>query len=124
DRDRELAQLKGRVPPADYAAFAAPGRVEAFGAVMRECLRPGARGAARDLALYMRDFGFRLADVRVPVALFHGEADTNAPLPLARRAAKELPGARFVTYPGEAHLSTFCRRIDAYAAALRRPAVS
>jgi pimeloyl-ACP methyl ester carboxylesterase len=119
ERERELAQLKKRVPPADYAAFAEPGRLEGFGQAMRECLRPGARGAAWDLGLYVRDFGFRLDEVRVPLTLFHGEHDTNAPIAMVRRAVAQLPGARLVTCPGEAHLSTLCNHIDEIAGALR-----
>ena len=118
EREKELAQMKGRVPPADYAAFAEPGRLEAFGQGMQECLRQGARGATWDLGLYVRDFGFRLDEVRVPLTLFHGEDDTNAPVAMVRRAVAELPDARLVTYPGEAHLSTLCNHMDDVARAL------
>lgn len=118
EREKELAQLKKRVPPADHAAFAEPGRLEAFGQTMRECLRQGAKGAAWDLGLYVRDFGFRLDEVRVPVSLFHGEQDTNAPVAMVRRAVAQLPDARLVTYPGEAHLSTLCNHMDDVARAL------
>jgi pimeloyl-ACP methyl ester carboxylesterase len=118
ERERELAQLKRRVPPEDYAAFAEPGRLEAFGQTMRECLRQGARGAAWDLGLYVRDFGFRLDEVRVPLTLFHGERDTNAPIAMVRRAVAQLPTARLVTYRNEAHLSTLCNHMEEVARAL------
>lgn len=108
EREKELAQLKKRVPPADYAAFVEPGRLEAFGRSMRECLRQGAKGAAWDLGLYVREFGFRLDEVRVPLTLFHGEQDANAPIAMVRRAVAQLPSARLITYPNEAHLSTLC----------------
>lgn len=119
DREKELAQMKARVPAADYAAFAEPGRLEAFGQAMRECLRQGARGAAWDLGLYVRDFGFRLDEVRVPITLIHGDLDTNAPIAMVRRAVAQLPGARLVTYPGEAHLSTLCNHAEDIAVLLR-----
>jgi len=118
EREKELAQMKNRMPPADYAAFSVPGRLEAFGDGMRECLRRGAAGAAWDLGLYVRDFGFRLDEVRVPLTLFHGENDVNAPIAMAERAARELPGAKLVTYPGEAHLSTLCNHMDDVARAI------
>lgn len=119
EREKELAMMKKRVPAPDFAAFAEPGRLEAFGKAMRECLRQGARGAAHDLGLYVRDFGFRLDEVRMPLTLFHGEADTNAPIAMVRRAVAQLPGARLVTYPGEAHLSTLCNHMDDIAKAVR-----
>src|SRR5262245_42678979 len=124
ERDKELAQLKKRVPPADYAAFAAPGRLEAFCRAIRECLRQGTKGPAWDLGLYVREFDFRPDEVRVPLTLFHGEQDTNAPLPMVRRAVAGLPAARLITYPNEAHLSTLCNHLDEVARALLQPAGS
>lgn len=121
EREKELAQLKKRVPPQDYAAFAEPGRLEAFGESMRECLRQGAKGAAYDLGLYVRDFGFGLDEIRVPLTLFHGECDTNAPIAMVRRAVSEIKEARLVTYPNDAHLSTLCNHMDEIAQVLVGP---
>ena len=120
ERDKELAQLKNRVPPADYAAFAEPGRLEAFGEIMRESLRQGARGATWELGLYVRDFGFDLDEIRMPLMLFHGELDTNAPIAMVRRAVAQLQTAELVTYANEAHLSTLCNHIEEIARAVRR----
>ncbi|MFO0974595.1 MAG: alpha/beta hydrolase [Phycisphaerae bacterium] len=122
NREAELAGLKKRMPPADFAAFAEPGRLEAFGETMRECLRQGARGPTWDFGLYVRDFSFDLAEVRMPIALFHGEQDVNAPIAMVRRAVAALPAARLVTYPSEAHLSTLCNHFDEIARALVAPA--
>ena len=121
EREKELASLKKRVPPEDYAAFAQPGRLEAFGRMMRESLRQGTRGAAWELGLYVRDFGFPPAEIRMPLTLFHGENDTNAPIAMARRLAAELPYARLVTYEKEAHLSTLCNHFEEIAQALMEP---
>ena len=118
DPSKELAKLKGRVPPADFEAFAAPGRVEALGLMMRESLRQGTRGACWDARLYVREFDFGLEEVRAPLTLFHGEQDANAPVALARRVAAALPGARLKTFEGEAHLSTLCNRFEDYGRAL------
>jgi len=121
ERDKELAQLEKRVPPPDHAAFAEPGRLEAFGRGMREALRQGPRGAAWDLGLYVRELGFSLDEIRMPMTLFHGELDTNAPIAMVRRAVAQLPTARLVTYPNDAHLSTLCNHIDDIARALSGP---
>ena len=118
EREKELAQLKKRVPAADYAAFAAPGRLEAFGRAMRECTRQGTRGAAWDMGLYVREFDFRLDEITTPLTLFHGARDVNSPIALARRAAAELPNARLVIYEDDAHLSTLCNHFDEIAQAL------
>jgi len=119
DRDKELQQMKGRMPAPDYEAFAVPGRLEAFGAAMRETMRQGTCGAVWEMGLYVRDFGFDPAAVRIPVTWLHGEADANAPIQLARRAAASIPTARLAAYPGEAHLSTLCNHFTDAAEALR-----
>lgn len=118
DREKELAQLKKRVPAADYEAFAEAGRLEAFGQVMRECLRQGTKGAAWDMRLYVREFGFQLSEIKIPVQWFHGEQDENSPIALVRRAVAEMPSAQLVTYKTEAHLSTLCNHQDEIAQAL------
>lgn len=119
EREKELAKLKARVPPADFDAFAAPGRMEAVHEMMRECVRGGTKGPAWDLRLYMREFDFRLSEVRMPVTLFHGERDANAPVALARRVASELSNARLLTYEGESHFSTLCNNLEEIAHALK-----
>ena len=118
NRDKELAQLKSRLPAADYEAFAVPGRLEAFGQAIRECMRQGTRGPAWDMGLYVRDFGFQLDEIQMPITLFHGAMDMNAPLPMVQRAMAALPNARLVTYENEAHLSTLCNHFEEIAEAL------
>lgn len=120
DREKELAQLKKRVPVADYEAFAEDGRLEIFGQVMRECLRQGTKGAAWDTRLYVREFGFQLSEIKIPVKWFHGEQDENSPIALVRRVVSQLPSAQLVSYKKEAHLSTLCNHQDEIAEALLR----
>lgn len=119
DMEKEREQLKARVPAADYEAFLVPGRIEAFSACLQDALSPGARGAALDMGLITRPFGFEPSDVGVPITWFHGERDANVPIGLARLAVAALPGAQLVSYPEDAHLSTLCTHIDAIAQALR-----
>lgn len=121
DREKELAQLRKRVPPADYEAFAQPGRVEALHRSMGERMRQGTKGAAWDMRLYVHEFGFRLDEIRMPLTLFHGEADVNSPIELARRVVGELPNARLVTYERDAHLSTLCNHFEEIGQALVNP---
>jgi pimeloyl-ACP methyl ester carboxylesterase len=118
DVEKELRQIATRVPAADYEAFRAPGRFQAFAESLSESMRQGTKGAAWDMRLYGREFDFGLDEVRTPITLFHGEADVNVPIALARRAAAYLPGSRLVTYPNDAHLSTLCNHIDEIAAVL------
>ncbi|NOH03789.1 MAG: alpha/beta hydrolase [Chloroflexi bacterium] len=118
ERNQELAQMKQRMPPADFAAFENPGRIEALHRMIREAMRHGTRGAVWDMRLYVREFGFELSEIRIPITLFHGEQDANAPIALTRRMAANLPAAQLITYTNEAHLSTLCNHVNEIAQAL------
>lgn len=119
--EKELAKLKPRVPPTDYAAFEKSGRIEALHEIMRECMRNGTKGPAWDMRLYMREFDFKPSEIRVPVKLFHGELDVNAPIALVRRMVAELPNAQLITYDNESHLSTLCNHVDEFREAIIHP---
>ncbi|QIX27317.1 alpha/beta hydrolase [Nocardioides sp. JQ2195] len=57
-----------------------------------------------DLVLFTRDWGFRLADVQVPVRWWHGDADHIVPFAHGRHVVDRLPDARLFTMDGESHL--------------------
>lgn len=71
---------------------------------LREAFRGGSRGPAWEMGLYTRPWGFPLEEIRVPVHLWHGEEDVNAPISMGRYLATSIPGCRATFYPGEAHL--------------------
>ena len=60
-----------------------------------------------DVVLFGREWGFRLADVDVPVRWWHGDADSLVPLDHARQAASLLPDCELVVRPEESHLGGF-----------------
>jgi pimeloyl-ACP methyl ester carboxylesterase len=57
-----------------------------------------------DLLLFTRDWGFRLADVTVPVRWWHGDGDHIVPLRHGAHCVDRLPDARLFTIEGESHL--------------------
>jgi pimeloyl-ACP methyl ester carboxylesterase len=58
-----------------------------------------------DVVVFARDWGFRLADVTVPVRVWHGDADWIIPHEHGEHVARRLPDATFHTLPGDSHLS-------------------
>ena len=66
-----------------------------------------------DLVLIGRPWGFRLADVRVPVRWWHGDSDPFVPLDQAQRAAATLPDVELAVRPGESHLGDFAAADEA-----------
>jgi pimeloyl-ACP methyl ester carboxylesterase len=59
-----------------------------------------------DVVLFGRHWGFDLADVRIPVHWWHGDADHIIPMAHGRHVVDRLPDAQFSTRPGESHLGT------------------
>ena len=57
-----------------------------------------------DLLLFSRDWGFRVADVKVPVAWYHGDADHIIPFGHGAHMVDLLPDATLRTMEGESHL--------------------
>lgn len=60
-----------------------------------------------DARLCGRDWGFRLADVTVPVRWWHGDADSIISFDDAKKAAEHLPDAELILMPDESHLGGF-----------------
>jgi pimeloyl-ACP methyl ester carboxylesterase len=73
-------------------------------ASLSEAYRSGSRGPAWELGLYARPWGFRPADIHVPVHLWHGEQDANHPVAMGRYLAGVIPQCEATFYPGEGHL--------------------
>lgn len=65
------------------------------------------RAIVDDARLFGRDWGFRLADVSVPVRWWHGDADHIVSLGSAKLAAGQLPDAELILRPEESHLGGF-----------------
>ena len=57
-----------------------------------------------DLVLFTRDWGFRLADVTVPVRWWHGDADHIVPFRHGQHVVDRLPDATMSVIDGESHL--------------------
>jgi pimeloyl-ACP methyl ester carboxylesterase len=95
------------MPVGDREVFASEGMREMFIGDLRHGGRKQFRAALHDATLFGRDWGFRLADVSVPVRWWHGDADPIVPLAAAEAASGMLRDVEFVVRPGESHLGGF-----------------
>jgi pimeloyl-ACP methyl ester carboxylesterase len=94
-------------PEGDKVAFAAPGMEEMFLDDLDHAAANGGLGAATtDLVLFGRAWGFSVAEIRVPVVFWHGDADHIVPLSHAQHLCDLIPGAELHVRPGESHLGT------------------
>ncbi len=106
----------------DRAMLAEPQFRDRFMAMVREAVLQGPRGTQEDLARMVSPWGFRIEDVRVPVHLWHGEADKNAPFAMGRYMAEAIPNSVLTSRPGEGHLSVMAKYAREILEALMEPA--
>jgi pimeloyl-ACP methyl ester carboxylesterase len=94
-------------PPGDRIVFADPDIEAMFIDDISNASRHQFRAIVNDAVLFGRHWGFRLADVTVPVKWWHGDADVIVPFEGAQRAAALLPSCELHMRPEESHLGGF-----------------
>jgi pimeloyl-ACP methyl ester carboxylesterase len=88
-----------------------------------EAFRQGSAGAARDLHLIVRPWGFALDELTMPVRLWHGDRDHEIPLHHSQYVAGAVPDGRLDVIAGGDHLALY-RHTDAILPALASAALS
>lgn len=82
----------------------------------RAALHDGGRAAAQEIAMFARPWGFDLAEISAPVRIWHGTADVNVPVAIARAVHAAVPGAHAHIVEDEGHMIGAARRDDLVAA--------
>ncbi|RIL11313.1 MAG: hypothetical protein DCC75_02550, partial [Proteobacteria bacterium] len=98
-----LVILRRMVPWCDKQMLSRPGVEKLILRDIKESLRQRGRGAIRELAIFSRPWGFDLAEIKCPVTIWHGEADSYVPCQMARWMAAKIPGSRANYVPGGGH---------------------
>ncbi len=98
-------RLESNLPEADRRVLADPGLRQALTASTREALRGGPQGATADGLLYARPWEFDLADIRIPVHLWHGEQDVIVPPAMGHYLARNIPGCQAIFSQTDGHFS-------------------
>lgn len=96
------ATFLGGGTPDDRALLAEPEAGAMLRADVTEALRPGAAGMADDLVALWMPWGFRIADLRPRVRLWHGAQDTRGE-PAFRYLSATLPDCRAGVWPDAGH---------------------
>jgi len=96
------------VAPVDKAVLVG-GYAEDLAAVFRRALAPGFDGWIDDDLAFTKDWGFRLDEIRTPVAVWQGELDRMVPFSHGRWLLRHVPGAQAHLVAGHGHLSLVAR---------------
>lgn len=111
--DKFMAQMFATLPPTDQATLSDPRTRHVFLNLLHEGFRHGGRGLAWDATLIARPWGFSLREIKLPIDIWHGDADNNAPLALGGYMAEQLPNSYLHILPGEGHFSVITRHMPA-----------
>lgn len=108
-----VAQANSLLPKPDRTIVVTnPVFQKGFIKMVREAFRQGALGAFHESLLSVTDYGFRLQDIQTTLLLWHGEADQNIPVEMARYVASAVPKCEAKFYPNEGHLSLFKKNAE------------
>ena len=110
--DKVIANALAALPEPDQAILSRPEAQKGFLAMIQEAMHKGPRGAQHDTRLMVTGWDFRPQDIQIPVYLWHGEADQNAPIAMGRYMADAIPDSHANFYPGEGHLSLFKKHAE------------
>jgi pimeloyl-ACP methyl ester carboxylesterase len=105
-------------PECDRPVLKRPDMKEAFLFDLTTAAETGVRAAVNDLVLFGRDWGFRLAEIRVPIRFWHGDADKIVPLSHGVHQAALVPDSDLTVVPGGGHFSGYETVEDVFEAVL------
>jgi pimeloyl-ACP methyl ester carboxylesterase len=106
-----VLSLFSELSEVDKAVIARPHATRTLGQMVVEAFRQGTRGAALDWMLEARPWGFALQEIKMPVAIWHGEADKLLSAEQARIQAKAMPNAKLRLFPDDGH-TLFVNRFE------------
>jgi pimeloyl-ACP methyl ester carboxylesterase len=78
---------------------------------VREALRDGVEGWVQDDIVFVMPWGFELADISVPVQVWHGAQDQFVPVAHGRWLAERIPDAEEHVYAEDGHLTLQIARV-------------
>jgi len=110
--ERTIEAIARAMSPADAEIVRRPEVRPLLIADITEAFRQGADGAAHDMVLLGRPWGFSLREIKQEVYLWQGEADTLVSPAMARYQAAQLPHCHATMLPGEGHLLIIDRMPD------------
>lgn len=108
-------------PAAGRAILARAGATEQFAAVFNAAFDQGIEGIAADFRLAAGPWPFTLGDITIPVRIWHGDLDRNAPIAAARWLDEQLLDSTLSRGIQDGHASMFANHGRDILAALAIP---
>jgi len=109
--DQVATALGGLVSEVDVKALTGD-LAETLAASLRQAVSTGIAGWRDDDLAFVRDWGFDLGSIQVPVAVWQGDQDRMVPFDHGRWLARHVPSARSRLLKDEGHLSLISHQLD------------
>ncbi|MEM1131682.1 MAG: alpha/beta hydrolase [Pseudomonadota bacterium] len=97
--------MKSNVSPADKAMLEQPEIISIFRQTEKEAFRKGSRGPAHEALIAYQDWGFAIADVKVPTYIWLGDEDIFVSQAMGRYLDQNIPNAELHMVSGKGHLN-------------------
>jgi pimeloyl-ACP methyl ester carboxylesterase len=101
-----MKSFEKQMNASDRAVVTDLGPPEEAMALFTQAFLRGAHGVVADYVALAQTWGVRVEDTKVPMAVFHGDADTMVPLRHGEELAARVPNAQLKVWPGAGHLGT------------------
>jgi pimeloyl-ACP methyl ester carboxylesterase len=103
--DKMMKHMVKTLPDIDVALFKTEKMQNIIIKSTQEVFKQGLKGASLDMKLLFKPLGFNLQDIHIPITIWHGALDTQAPVAHARIHEHVLPDAHLNLIENEAHTS-------------------
>jgi pimeloyl-ACP methyl ester carboxylesterase len=101
-------------PTSDRAVLARPEMQAMFIDDIVNAAEHQFKGIVYDIVLFMREWGFNLSDIDLPVFIWQGDADAFSPVGHGQHMADLIADSQFHFMPGAGHLATLDAASDAF----------
>ncbi len=101
--DRAFEALVADLPESDKNLLHQPLIAEMFKRDVAEAFRQGSKGVVSDMKILSEPWGFMLGEIKTPIHIWHGTADSIVPVQLANYMIEHLPNAQPHLIEGAGH---------------------
>ena len=111
--EKRIKQLQKFLPGPDKKALKqTPEWAHEFVRGSQESFRQGTDAAVQEWRLYVRDWGFNLKDIKIPVQLWYGDRDKMTPRYRGIYLKKQIANAKLRILENEGHFSLIRNHIE------------
>lgn len=105
-------QFIQKLPAPDRIIFQDINHINKMMDMIAEALKDGVNGAAQEICLVLRPWGFDLEKITYPITIWQGKLDMQVPASHADIYKTKLPHAKLRLFEHEAHVSTLYNHME------------